>query len=66
MHSLVLLHRTTRITLVLELPYDMHNVMAVMRTMECLGIQNLYIVKNAVAKNTTGGESISRVRSFDR
>jgi len=53
--------RTSRIALVMELPYDMHNVLAVLRTAECFGIQYIYIVRNEYAKNQEGGTMISKV-----
>ncbi len=41
----VLLRRTSRIVLVIELSTDSHNYTAVIRTAECLGIQHIWVVK---------------------
>jgi len=40
----VLSRRTNRILLVLDRCYDIHNIQAILRTAECLGIQYIYIV----------------------
>jgi tRNA G18 (ribose-2'-O)-methylase SpoU len=40
----VLRRRTSRLLLVLEASYDMHNQAAVLRTADCLGIQHVWIV----------------------
>lgn len=41
----VLARRTSRISLVLDRCYDVHNIQAVLRTAECLGIQHVWIVE---------------------
>ena len=40
----VLAHRTARLLLVLEQPWDDHNVLAVLRTAEAFGLQHVWIV----------------------
>jgi len=42
----VVAHRTRFITVVLEDIFQPHNASAVLRTCECLGIQNLHIIEN--------------------
>lgn len=42
----VLSHRTRYITLVLEDIYQSHNASAVMRTCECLGLQDVHIIES--------------------
>lgn len=41
---LVLKYRTNRFAVVLERPYDDFNQQAVIRTADCFGIQNVYII----------------------
>ena len=39
-------HRTNYLTVVVENLYQSHNMSAVLRTAECLGIQNVHIIEN--------------------
>jgi tRNA G18 (ribose-2'-O)-methylase SpoU len=67
----VISKRTDRIALVLERIYDDRNQQAVLRTAECLGVQNIYVVVNVEMKNihihkriTRGNESFLTIRRF--
>jgi len=46
----ILANRTTRFLLVIERSYDLHNQYAVLRTAECLGIQNVWMVESPAQK----------------
>ncbi len=43
----VLLHRTRYVTIVLEDIYQSHNASAVMRTCECLGLQDVHVIETS-------------------
>lgn len=47
--------RTRHITLVLEDIFQPHNASAILRTVECQGIQDLYLVEHRNSFNPTGG-----------
>lgn len=47
--------RTRHITLVLEDIFQPHNASAILRTVECQGIQDLYLVEHRNTFNPTGG-----------
>ena len=56
----VLRRRTSRLVLVLERPWDDHNVQAVLRTAESFGVQHIWVVKHPdgrrrVSKSVTKG-----------
>jgi len=67
----VLNHRSNRILIVLERTYDNFNQKAVLRTAECFGIQNVWMVEPVETKNiekgkriTLGTERFLTLRSF--
>lgn len=68
----VLSRRTTRISLVLDRCYDIHNIQAVLRTAECLGVQNVWIVEpvetrgemKATNPSTKGNHFFLTIRRF--
>jgi len=60
----VLSKRTNRIIIVLERCYDYHNQLAVLRTAECLGVQNVWIVIPVETKNFHMSKKITRGNEF--
>ena len=46
----VLSRRTSRVIVVIEGSYDLHNQAAVLRTAECLGVQHAWLVDAAVGE----------------
>jgi tRNA G18 (ribose-2'-O)-methylase SpoU len=70
----ILSQRTDRILLVLERCHDSYNQQAVLRTAECLGVQNVWIVTNVETKKkhfvpnrriTRGSDDWLTIRSFE-
>jgi len=48
----VLAHRTRHITIVMEDIYQSHNASAVMRTCECLGVQDIHMIESSAEWGT--------------
>ena len=53
------MNRTRHITIALENLYQSHNASAVIRTAECLGIQDIHIIENEYAYNVNTEISMS-------
>src|ERR1041384_7676577 len=51
----VLRHRQTNLTVVIENVHDPHNVSAVMRTCDAVGIQDVYILNNRIPPHKKWG-----------
>jgi tRNA (guanosine-2'-O-)-methyltransferase len=51
----VLSHRQPDITLVLENVFDPHNISAVMRTCDAVGVQDIYILNNRIPRHKKWG-----------
>src|SRR5213592_3923890 len=55
----VLRHRQANLTVVMENVHDPHNVSAVMRTCDAVGIQNIYILNTKIARHKKWGSKSS-------
>jgi tRNA (guanosine-2'-O-)-methyltransferase len=55
----VLRHRQPNLTLVLENVFDPHNISAVMRTADSVGIQDLYVLNTKIPRHKKWGEKSS-------
>ena len=55
----VLNHRQPDLTVVLENVHDPHNISAVMRTCDSIGIQDIYILNTRIAKHNKFGKKSS-------
>jgi len=62
----ILLARTSRIVLVMDKCYDMHNIAAVLRTAECFGVQNVYMVLPVELRNTSLSSKDAITRGNER
>ncbi|WP_416437592.1 TrmH family RNA methyltransferase [Phnomibacter sp. MR] len=61
--SAVLNKRQPDLTVVLENVFDPHNVSAVMRTCDCVGIQDIYVLNTRIARHKNWGFKSSRSAS---
>jgi len=55
----VLLHRQSTLTVVMENVYDPHNISAVMRTCDAVGIQDIYILNTKISRHKKFGSKSS-------
>ena len=55
----VLLHRQSTLTVVMENVYDPHNISAVMRTCDAVGIQDIYILNTKIPRHKKFGSKSS-------
>lgn len=55
----VLAHRQNDITVVLENVFDPHNISAVMRTCDAVGVQEIYVLNNKIPKHAKWGQRSS-------
>ena len=55
----VLNHRQPDLTVVLENVHDPHNISAVMRTCDAVGIQEIYVLNTVIAQHTRYGKKSS-------
>jgi tRNA (guanosine-2'-O-)-methyltransferase len=55
----VLRHRQPNLTLVLENVFDPHNISAVMRTADSVGIQDIYVLNTKIPRHKKWGEKSS-------
>lgn len=63
----VLLRRTARVILVIELSTDSHNYTAIIRTAECLGVQHIWVVKAPISiDEKTEDESLAILRNAQK
>ena len=61
--SSVLHHRQPDLTVILENVFDPHNVSAVMRTCDAVGIQDVYVLNNRIPPHKKWGEKSSSTAS---
>jgi tRNA (guanosine-2'-O-)-methyltransferase len=59
----VLNQRQPDLTVVLENVFDPHNISAVMRTCDCVGIQDIYVLNTRIARHKNWGFKSSRSAS---
>src|SRR6478736_7339157 len=55
----VLLHRQANLTVVMENVHDPHNISAVMRTCDAVGIQDIYILNTKIPRHKKWGSKSS-------
>jgi len=55
----VLNHRQPDLAIVMENVHDPHNISAVMRTCDAVGVQNIYVLNNAIKKHKKFGKTSS-------
>src|SRR5437868_10201968 len=55
----VLLHRKANLTVVMENVHDPHNISAVMRTCDAVGIQDIYILNTKIPQHKKWGSKSS-------
>src|SRR6266496_1734491 len=55
----VLLHRQANLTIVMENVHDPHNISAVMRTCDAVGIQDIYILNTKIPRHKKWGAKSS-------
>src|SRR6476660_8459856 len=55
----VLLHRQANFTVVMENVHDPHNISAVMRTCDAVGIQDIYILNTKIPRHKKWGSKSS-------
>ena len=56
----VLQHRQQNITVVLENVHDPHNIFAVMRTCDAVGIQDIYVINSKLPEHKKAGKASGR------
>jgi tRNA (guanosine-2'-O-)-methyltransferase len=61
--SSVLHHRQPDLTVILENVFDPHNISAVMRTCDAVGIQDVYVLSNRIPPHKKWGEKSSSTAS---
>ena len=66
-----IVHRTRHLTVVLEEVYQSHNASAILRSAECFGLQDVYVVQNRNRFNAKGAISMGAskwlsVKSYNR